>query len=441
MILTPKQLIKQFFPEPIETTRDLYDQLGLDEAQYPYLAWLTGAEEHCLARFVEEVDYRLLPDSEKNYWINLPVFMTLVQSSPSPICDRIRAGLMEISNKAAADRNFARQLQDQLDQEYGIEKAEAKVSKALKNKYNETGADAFEFSIKNDTRLYFDVISGYNFTPGQKIKYALFLFQMETEDGIPYHIVDINLTLDGGDVLPYRTIWCCSQERQRYAAILGNRVIRVNLYEDNKKLVDTYEYSLSSSDTQTLAVELEKIMGMLADTDLSQFDLDQLGERILQRYNLNEHAYALAVKELVPVLNQYRERQAADDIRQAFADAINRYWEAYVLQPDPTREPATELEQMVKDRKPRVALALLTSIVLEHDKLSDEYFKRTYSSKQKQALLGDISLRLIYALSAASEFDREAAADQRITDMAAFITSTLDLTKEVMTELGQWPAR
>lgn len=441
MILTPKQLIKQFFPEPIETTRELYNQLGLDEMQLSYLDWLTGAEEHCLTRFVEEVDYRLLPDSEKNYWINLPVFMTLIQSSPSPICDRIRTGLMEISKKAAADRNFARQLQDQLDEEYGIEKAEAKVSKQLKNKYNETGTDTFEFSIKKDTRLYFDVISGYNFTPGQKIKHALFFFQMETEDGIPYHIVDINLTLDDGDVLPYRTIWCCSKERQRYAAILGNRVIRVNLFEDNKKLVDTYEYSLSPSDTQTLAVELEKIMGMLVDTDISQFDLDQLGEKILQRYNLNEHAYALAIKELVPLLNGYREKKDVDAVTQAFADAINQYWEAYVLQHDPTRDRAADLDQMVKDRKPRVELALITTIMLEHDILSNEYFKRTFSNKQKQVLLGDISLRLIYALSAATKFDREAAPEQRIADMAAYITSTLDLTKEVLTELGQWPAR
>lgn len=441
MIVTPKQLIKQYFPEPIETTRELYDRLHLDESGYSYLDWLSGAEEHCLSRFVEAVDYQPLSDGEKNYWISQPVFMTLIQSSPSPICDQIRVGLMDISKKAATDKTFARRLQDQLDQEYGIEKVETKLSKQLKTRYNESGQDVFEFSVKNDTRLYLDIVSGHNFTPGQKIKNVLFFFQLETEEGIPYHIVDINLSLDGGGVLTYRTIWCCGKERLRYAAILRNSVIRVNLFEDNKKLVDSYEYILGPSDAKTLALELEKIMGMFVDVKLSQIDLDQIGEKILLRYNLNERAYVMAINEVVAVMNESREKKSSGEIKQAFIDAVNRYWETYLLQPDPTKNSADDLEQMIKERIPRVALALTAANMFDYDDLCDYYFKRTYTDKQKQVLQMGSILRLVYTLSAATDFDPQAAPDQRIVDMSAFITNHLDLMKEILTEIDQWPAK
>jgi|GEM_PF-6613695 hypothetical protein len=80
MIVTPEQLIKQYFPEPIETTRELYDRLDL-ESVYPYLDWLRDAEQHCLSKFTDEVDYRLLPDAEKNYWIGERVFGRLFKAA------------------------------------------------------------------------------------------------------------------------------------------------------------------------------------------------------------------------------------------------------------------------------------------------------------------------------------------------------------------------
>lgn len=441
MIVTPEHLIKQFFPEPIETTRGLYDCLELDESEYSYLDWLKDAEEHCLSKYVNDVDYKLLPDSEKNYWISQGVFWILIQSSPSKICDQIRASIIDITNKVATDRNFARQLQDQIDQEYGIEKVMPKVSKNLKSKYNKTGQDAFEFSVKEDTRLYIDIISGYNFQPGQKIKDALFLFKLEAENGVPYHIVDIALVLTNGHTLSYRTIWCCSEERPRYGAILKNKGIRVNLFADNKKLVDSYEYILGPSDLKTLELELEKVIGMLLEVNLDDIDLDQLGEKILHRYNLGQQAYALAIKEVIPAMAKYREKESAAIINAAFLDAVDQYWEYYVLRPDPTRDSVDDLDQMIKDRIPRVTLAMIITNMLNYGDLCDSYFKRSYSNKQKQAILNYGNLRLINALSAATGFDPAAAHDKRIVDMCAFITDHLDLMKEILIEMDEWPSQ
>ncbi len=263
MIITPDRLIKKYFPVTPETTRDLYKLLDLEEYGYSYLNWIKDLEEHCLSKFVNDSDYRLLPDNEKNYLISEKAFRTIIQSSPSKKCDEIRRGLVDISRKAAADPAFARQLQDQMDQEAGIEIVAPKVSKALKSKYNKTGEDAFEFSIKANNRLYMDIISAYHFQPGQKIKSVVFEFKLEAENGAPNHIVDIAISLTNDHTLSYQTIWCCNEEGERYASILMNKIIRINLYEDNKKLVDSYDYILSISQVKTLGLELEKVINML----------------------------------------------------------------------------------------------------------------------------------------------------------------------------------
>jgi hypothetical protein len=440
MIVTPEQLVQKFFPEPIETTRELYDRLDLQEAQYSYLNWLKDAEEHCLANFVNEVDYKLLPDSEKNYWISPRVFWTLIQTSPSPVCDQIRAGLRELSAKIATDRTYARKLQDQLDQENGIETVIPRVSKKLKSQYNQTGHDAFEFSVEADSRLYLNIISGYNFQPGQKIEQALIFFKLETEQGVPYHLVDISLSLANGPVLSYRTIWCCSEERQRYGAILKNRVIRVNLFEDNNRLVDSYEYIPGKSDIKSLETELEKAIGILIDQNADQVDIARLGEKILNRYNLNEQAYAQAITTVIPSLPKSDPQAGPEAAETAFLEAINQYWKYYVLQPDPTNCLTDDLAQMTKDRIPRVRLAMLVVNILDSDTLCDRYFQRSYSRRQKKLLLKDISPRLIYALAEAADFDPAAADGQRVSDMCNFITDHLELLQELYIEAGQWPS-
>ncbi|PKM77918.1 MAG: hypothetical protein CVU90_04165 [Firmicutes bacterium HGW-Firmicutes-15] len=287
MIVTPAHLIKRYFPEPIETTRDLYYRLDLDELGYSYLDWLKDLEKHCLSKYVDDSDYKLLPDNEKNYWISQKAFRTIIETSPSKIGDQLRACVTYISNKVATDPAFAKELQDQLDQESGIEIVIPKVSKKLKSKYNKTGQDAFEFSVQADNRLYLDIISGYNFQPGQKIKDVIFVFKLEVENGVPFHIVDMTLSLTNDHSFTYRTIWCCSEERQRYGAILMKGIIRINLFEDNKKLVDSYDYILAPSELKTLEIEIEKAISMLLDLNLDEIDLDQLGEKILNRYNLN----------------------------------------------------------------------------------------------------------------------------------------------------------
>ncbi len=437
MIVTPEQLIKQYFPEPIATTRELYKHLNLEQYGYSYLDWLKGAEEHCLSQFVNELDYKLLPEADKNYWISEKVFFTLIQASPSKICDEIRAGLLEITNKIATDRDFARRYRDQLDQEYGIAKVTPKVSKKLKAKFNELGRDAFEFSVQADTRLYLDIITNYNFKPGQKLKNVFIFFKLEIDEGVPYHIIDITLSLTNDDILKYRTIWCCSQERLRYGAILGNKVIRINLFEENRKLVDSYEYSLGPSDIKTLVSEMEKVIGMITDLDLSNIDLDRLGQKILHRYTLNEELYTRAVKAIIFTITAYTD--STESMETAFLNAVDKYWEYYVLQPDPTKNYADDVEQMINERIPRVTLGLIAGNMLGNEELCDKYFKRRYSKKQRQALLNDGNVGLIYALSAA-DFDPDAVSDQRTTDICVCITNYLDLMKNVFIELGQWPA-
>jgi len=437
LIVTPEHLIKKYFPEPVETTRFLYDRLALDEYGYSYLAWIKDAEEYCLSKYFTEEDYNLLPDGEKNYWISPRAFRTLLEASPSKIGDEIRTCTSELANRLATDRAFARQLQDQIDQESGINRVDPKVSKSLKAKYNETGQDALEFSIQSDTRLHMDIISGNNFKPGQKIKDVLFSFKMEAENGISFHIIEAMLTLTGDDILSFRTIWCCHRESPKYAAILMNRLIRVNLFEDNKKLVDSYDYILGPSDLDTLAVELERVVNMLPEKNPEVIDTDQLGYRILDRYNSNGQAYALAIKELIPTMMQY-EKSGADKLETAFIEAVNQYWDHYVLQADPTKNIIDDLEQMVQNRMPRVALALITSDMINNINLCNKYFKRTYSTKQRQALFKDAAPRLIYTLSAA-EFDPSVSPDQHIDDMCAFVTQQFDLIKEILIEMKQWP--
>jgi len=85
-----------------------------------------------------------------------------------------------------------------------------------------------------------DVISGYNFQPGQKIENVGLLFKLITENGIPCHIIDIVLYLTNEHTLSYRAVWFCGEERQRYGAILTNKFIRIDLFGDNKKLVDSF---------------------------------------------------------------------------------------------------------------------------------------------------------------------------------------------------------
>jgi hypothetical protein len=144
LIITPEHIIKKYFPEPIETTRELYERLGFEESVYPYSKWIDDAEKYCLSQYLDESQYTLIPDSEeKNFRITQKAFRVLLESSPSKIGDEIRASFAEISERAAKDPGFLKKLQDQLDQEMGLEKVEPKVSKKLKAKYNQSGPDQF----------------------------------------------------------------------------------------------------------------------------------------------------------------------------------------------------------------------------------------------------------------------------------------------------------
>jgi hypothetical protein len=227
----------------------------------------------------------------------------------------------------------------------------------------------------------------------------------------------------------------------KYGAILSNRVIRINLFEDNRKLIDSFEYIFSQSEIRNLELELEKVIEMLLEVNVSELDLNQLGEKILNRYNLNGQAYALAIKEVIPAMTEYQLKNDADMINTAFIDAINRYWECYVLQPDPTVAFIDNLDQMVQDRIPRVFLAMMAENVLNNITLCNRYFEFKYNSKQKQVLFEDIAPRLLYALSTAEKFAPDANPDQRIADICSLITSQVDSIKNVLIDTGQWPAR
>jgi hypothetical protein len=440
MIITPEHLIMQYFPESIETTRDLYERLELVEFGYSYLAWVRDLENYCLSKYMDDSDYKLLPDSEKNYWISPKAFRVIIETSPSKIGDQIRACVTDIANKVAKDPAFARQLQDQYDDESGINKVIPKVSKSLKSKYNKLGQDAFEFRVQTDTRLYLDIISSYNFQPGQNIKDVIILFKLEVENGVPFHVVDIMLSLTNDHNLTYRTIWCCGQERQRYGAILHNRVIRVNLFEDNKKLVDSYEYMLGLSDINNLQLELEKVIGMLLEVNLDEIDFEQLGEKILNRCNRNDQAYTLAIKQVIPTVSKDLVQDNVAVIEAAFIKVVDQYWEHYVLRSNPANDLADDLDQMVKCRIPGVTLAMVAADMLKYSDLCDRYFKRSYSNRQKDALARNANLGLIYTLSEATEFDPAAPPDQRMNDVCAFITKQLDLMKNVLIETDKWPS-
>lgn len=266
-----------------------------------------------------------------------------------------------------------------------------------------------------------DIISGYNFQPGQKIKDIAFLFKLVVENGVPFHVIDIVLSFTNDHTLSYRTVWSCSEERQRYGAMLMHGVIRVNLFEDNKKLVDSYDYIWGLSELKTLELEIEKVLNILLEINLDEIDQVQLGENILHRYNLDDQAYALAIKAVIPTMTEQQAKANADIIDAAFRDAVNQYWEYYVLRPDPTKDLADDLDQMVKDRIPRITLALTVANMLDYDNLCEKYFKHKYTDNQKEALSIEGNLRLIYALADAAEFDPSAAPDQRIVDMMAFI--------------------
>lgn len=441
MIVTPEHLIKKYFPEPIETTRELYDRLGLIEYGYPYLNWLKDLEEHCLSKYVDESEYKLLPDEERNFGISEKAFRTILETSPSKIGDEIRACFSYISRKVATDPAFARQLQDQLDQEAGIQKVAPKVSKTLKNKYNTAGQDAFEFSVKADNRLHMDIISGYSFQPGQKIENVDCLFKLVIENGVPYHLINMVLSLTNDHTLSYRTVWCCSEERQRYGAILTNRIIRINLFEDNKKPVDSYDYIWGLSELKAMEEELEKAITMLLEINLDDLKLDQIGEKILHRYNLNDQAYAQAIKAVIPTIAEYGVKGSTEVIETAFHDAVDKYWETYVLKPDPTKDFMDDLGQMTKCRIPRVALVLTVTNMLDYSELFDRYFQHRFTDNQKNALSIDANLRLIYTLAEAAEFDPAAAHDKRIIDMCAFISDQLNVMKQMLIEMEQWPNR
>ncbi|MEQ8175475.1 MAG: hypothetical protein ABRQ26_10465 [Syntrophomonadaceae bacterium] len=438
MIVTPEQFIKQYFPEPIETTRELYDRLELEKV-YPYLDWLSGAERHCLSQFAKEVDYRLLPDAEKNYWIGEKVFWTLIQSSPSRICDQIRKGLQEIAGKVATDREYARQYREMLDQEYGIEKIEPKVSKKLKAEYNETGRDAFEFSHLADDRLHLNIISGHDFKPGQKINYAVFKFILEVENGVPFHIIEFVVALTNEEFISYRTIWNCSDKRLNYGVILRNGGLRVNLFGDNRKLVDSYEYALAPTERKKLVGELEEVIKMVADLKMDETQVEKLGAKILNRYNLDGQAYALAIKDVLPTIPDYKAKGSAEKIEAAYKDAVDKYWQCYVLQPDPSRGYVNDLEQMIKDRMPRVLLAAVAATMINYGELCERYFKRSFSSRQMMLLSKDAIPRFLSALTAADQFDQAATLENRIEDMGAFIAKQLDSMQEILAAMNQWP--
>lgn len=438
MIVTPEQLIKQYFPEPIETTRELYDRLEL-ESVYPYLDWLSGAEQHCLSNFTDQVDYRRLPDVEKNYWIGERVFWTLIQSSPSKICDQIRRGLQEIASKVATDRGFARQYREMLDQEYGIEKVEPRVSKKLKTEYNETGRDAFEFLHLADDRLHLNILSGHDFKPGQKINYAVFNFSFEVENGVPFHVIEFVVSMTDEEVLSYRTIWSCSSKRVNYGIILRNGGIRVNLFGDNRKLVDSYDYVLGAAEQKKLVGELEEVIKIVANLNIDETEVEKMGEKILNRYNLDGQAYALAIKDVIPAIPDYQGQGSAEKIEAAFKEAVDRYWQYYVLQPDPTRSFTDDIEQMVKDRTPRVMLAAVAATMLRYGVLCDRYFKRSFSNSQMMLLSQNAIPRFLSALAEKEQFDPYADSPQRITDMCDFINGQLDAMQQVHAAMGQWP--
>jgi hypothetical protein len=441
LIITPEHIIKKYFPEPIETTRELYERLGFEESVYPYSKWIDDAEKYCLSQYLDESQYTLIPDSEeKNFRITQKAFRVLLESSPSKIGDEIRASFAEISERAAKDPGFLKKLQDQLDQEMGLEKVEPKVSKKLKAKYNQSGQDAFEFSIREDNRVHFDIISGYNFQPGDQIKDAGFWFKLVIEQDIPYHIVDISITLNNEKNFTYRTIWSCMEEREKYPLIHLSRIIRINLFGDNRKLVDSHDYHFSTSQLNGLGADLQKALDLLLEfKPVEGLDLAQLGEKILHSYKLNDQAYAEATSQLVPVMMDYKTRATAEMLEKAFHEAVDKYWEYYVLQDDPTQTINDDLKQMIEDRKPRVTLALSVFNMLDQPELIEKYFHKKYSEKQMDVISIEGSLRLIFSLVEAEGLDPEADHQKRMDDISAIIAEHFDFIEQILEDMGQWP--
>lgn len=363
-----------------------------------------------------------------------------MESSPSKIGDEIRASFAEISERAAKDPGFLKKLQDQLDQEMGLEKVEPKVSKKLKAKYNQSGQDAFEFSIREDNRVHFDIISGYNFQPGDQIKDAGFWFKLVIEQDIPYHIVDISITLNNEKNFTYRTIWSCMEEREKYPLIHLSRIIRINLFGDNRKLVDSHDYHFSTSQLNGLGADLQKALDLLLEfKPVEGLDLAQLGEKILHSYKLNDQAYAEATSQLVPVMMDYKTRATAEMLEKAFHEAVDKYWEYYVLQDDPTQTINDDLKQMIEDRKPRVTLALSVFNMLDQPELIEKYFHKKYSEKQMDVISIEGSLRLIFSLVEAEGLDPEADHQKRMDDISAIITEHFDVIEQILEDMGQWP--
>jgi uncharacterized protein (UPF0248 family) len=333
-----------------------------------------------------------------------------------------------------------KKLQDQLDQEMGLEKVEPKVSKKLKAKYNQSGQDAFEFSIREDNRVHFDIISGYNFQPGDQIKDAGFWFKLVIEQDIPYHIVDISITLNNEKTFTYRTIWSCMEEREKYPLIHLSRIIRINLFGDNRKLVDSHDYHFSTSQLNGLGADLQKALDLLLEfKPVEGLDLAQLGEKILHSYKLNDQAYAEATSQLVPVMMDYKTRATAEMLEKAFHEAVDKYWEYYVLQDDPTQTINDDLKQMIEDRKPRVTLALSVFNMLDQPELIEKYFHKKYSEKQMDVISIEGSLRLIFSLVEAEGLDPEADHQKRMDDISAIIAEHFDFIEQILEDMGQWP--
>jgi hypothetical protein len=322
----------------------------------------------------------------------------------------------------------------------GLEKVEPKVSKKLKAKYNQSGQDAFEFSIREDNRVHFDIISGYNFQPGDQIKDAGFWFKLVIEQDIPYHIVDISITLNNEKTFTYRTIWSCMEEREKYPLIHLSRIIRINLFGDNRKLVDSHDYHFSTSQLNGLGADLQKALDLLLEfKPVEGLDLAQLGEKILHSYKLNDQAYAEATSQLVPVMMDYKTRATAEMLEKAFHEAVDKYWEYYVLQDDPTQTINDDLKQMIEDRKPRVTLALSVFNMLDQPELIEKYFHKKYSEKQMDVISIEGSLRLIFSLVEAEGLDPEADHQKRMDDISAIIAEHFDFIEQILEDMGQWP--
>ncbi|NLL85917.1 MAG: hypothetical protein GX229_05285, partial [Syntrophomonadaceae bacterium] len=150
-------------------------------------------------------------------------------------------------------------------------------------------------------------------------------------------------------------------------------------------------------------------------------------------------AYAEATSQLVPVMMDYKTRATAEMLEKAFHEAVDKYWEYYVLQDDPTQTINDDLKQMIEDRKPRVTLALSVFNMLDQPELIEKYFHKKYSEKQMDVISIEGSLRLIFSLVEAEGLDPEADHQKRMDDISAIITEHFDVIEQILEDMGQWP--